>query len=680
MISNYYKYRIPITIDHTKIDEDLTHFPLKVVVSGTTASGIHSEIGSANKSIAFKDENDNHLYCEIEQTYDESGVSYVYHVSRSDWVISSVTDTTIYFCYDKKQLDNDDYVGYAGDTVAQNVWDSNFAAVYHMNQDPSGGTGCILDSTSNSNDGTPSGGMTSGDLVDADYGKAIDFDGVDDCINVSSDANGPLNPENITVETLLKLPSTPDGWDKVVVLGRDSSYTLQSRHSTTSYPSFRIWGSSYVEAISTAYIYDNTYHLLTGTHDGVDVKIFTDGLLSCSPATLNGAILSDPGDFRISGDPLYASANTKMLVAELRISNTSRSAAWIKATNASLTDTLSTKGETETIDIPETVEEVEWTPEYITSSLWLDADDSSTITLDGSGNVEQWDDKSGNGRNASQTNSSYRPALIVEAKNGLDIINLNSDFMDLDISLTTNDFSIFIACNPSVSTLDNTLAYFLDASGTNRITLAQLVDNSNPRNKVGFFDGDWSFMALATTGGQILNYQLTASATLLRNGTQIGTGAYTQLSIGGSVRLFSHFELYNNYAVGDIYEILILEGIPSETDRQLIEGYLAWRWGLEATLPSGHPYKSALPTTYIDKIPTYYFEGTVIDGISQYVERNIRLYRYDTGELMNTTTSISGSFFITTTYTGTHYITCHDLPYGEYNDLIFGKITPGITY
>jgi hypothetical protein len=32
-----------------------------------------------------------------------------------------------------------------------------------------------------------------------------------------------------------------------------------------------------------------------------------------------------------------------------------------------------------------------------------------------------------------------------------------------------------------------------------------------------------------------------------------------------------------------------------ESERQRIEGYLAWKWGLDALLPGGHPYKSAPP-------------------------------------------------------------------------------------
>jgi len=42
---------------------------------------------------------------------------------------------------------------------------------------------------------------------------------------------------------------------------------------------------------------------------------------------------------------------------------------------------------------------------------------------------------------------------------------------------------------------------------------------------------------------------------------------------------------------------LIIKPISSTTTRQKMEGYLAWKWGLEGNLPSDHPYKNAAPIT-----------------------------------------------------------------------------------
>jgi hypothetical protein len=46
----------------------------------------------------------------------------------------------------------------------------------------------------------------------------------------------------------------------------------------------------------------------------------------------------------------------------------------------------------------------------------------------------------------------------------------------------------------------------------------------------------------------------------------------------------------------DMYELLNYDGELTTTQREKIEGYLAWKWGLQSTLPPNHPYKTAAPT------------------------------------------------------------------------------------
>ncbi|NCX56083.1 MAG: hypothetical protein EBW87_02680 [Burkholderiaceae bacterium] len=43
-------------------------------------------------------------------------------------------------------------------------------------------------------------------------------------------------------------------------------------------------------------------------------------------------------------------------------------------------------------------------------------------------------------------------------------------------------------------------------------------------------------------------------------------------------------------------EVLVIPGVLSTDSRQKLEGYLAWKWALESSLPSGHPYKNMAPT------------------------------------------------------------------------------------
>jgi hypothetical protein len=59
-----------------------------------------------------------------------------------------------------------------------------------------------------------------------------------------------------------------------------------------------------------------------------------------------------------------------------------------------------------------------WTPTELTTALWFDAADQSTITESG-GSVSQWNDKSGNARHISQATAGLQPAYQSNIQNGL---------------------------------------------------------------------------------------------------------------------------------------------------------------------------------------------------------------------------------------------------------------------
>jgi hypothetical protein len=48
------------------------------------------------------------------------------------------------------------------------------------------------------------------------------------------------------------------------------------------------------------------------------------------------------------------------------------------------------------------------------------------------------------------------------------------------------------------------------------------------------------------------------------------------------------------YMACDIYEAVVIKTNDVD-ERQLTEGYVAWRWGLQGSLPAGHPYENAAP-------------------------------------------------------------------------------------
>ena len=82
-----------------------------------------------------------------------------------------------------------------------------------------------------------------------------------------------------------------------------------------------------------------------------------------------------------------------------------------------------------------------------------------------------------------------------------------------------------------------------------------------------------------------ININGTAQTLAVNKGNSLfDTGVTTTLILGGSDTV-----AYN------LGEIIIFDGLLNTTQTQQIEGYLAWKWGLQVNLPSGHPYKTTPP-------------------------------------------------------------------------------------
>lgn len=245
-----------------------------------------------------------------------------------------------------------------------------------------------------------------------------------------------------------------------------------------------------------------------------------------------------------------------------------------------------------------------WTPAQLTTALWLDAADSSTITESG-GAVSQWDDKSGNNNHATQGTGSSQPTTSARNLNGQNVLDFSSDFMRAPVNIDSADqpnMSFFVVFAQDVTT--GSMALFgADDGGWDRIALLNSdVDTgvewgvSNGAGTTAFEptrtpDTDphilsWiSDAGVASASGVSLdgenptNFTESLTSTTL---TDMGIGARNQNG--------------NRLMDGFIAEIVVLNTTVDTSDRQLIEGYLAHKWGLVGNLPVGHPYKTSPPT------------------------------------------------------------------------------------
>jgi hypothetical protein len=248
----------------------------------------------------------------------------------------------------------------------------------------------------------------------------------------------------------------------------------------------------------------------------------------------------------------------------------------------------------------------EWTPAEITTALWFDAADDSTITLNGN-NVSQWIDKSGNGRNATQATPANQPAYTTAGLNGRNVVTFNgsSTFLEFsNITISDNDtyiYSVYIRPTTGIHTLDIASDIFVGNSGrgygnwwfTDNV-LYTILRETTP---VSFGNHGSS----AATGTFINGAVRTSSGTQTwRDGFAFGTLQQTSGTFVtgpvfnqiGRVGTTSPNFFYHN---GTIAEIIMGRESLSDGNRQLIEGYLAHKWGLTANLPNDHPYKNTPP-------------------------------------------------------------------------------------
>lgn len=235
-----------------------------------------------------------------------------------------------------------------------------------------------------------------------------------------------------------------------------------------------------------------------------------------------------------------------------------------------------------------------WTPAVIQTALWLDANDTSTITLNGS-TVSQWNDKSGNGRHVSQGTAADQPAYQSNALNSKPgVVAGASDFLDSATNWTAGiNTSWFLVgkrtggVNTSiigVSTASNTLIPLCQPSNPGAFNTLRVAGVNEPAGSKHFYNGDSTMAAMDRP--TLYNF--------------IGNnfiGEWINLpSFNGPPRIINRQDsLFFEYQ-GVISEIVVTSGEPNTDTRQKIEGYLAWKWALESNLPANHPYKNNPPT------------------------------------------------------------------------------------
>lgn len=261
---------------------------------------------------------------------------------------------------------------------------------------------------------------------------------------------------------------------------------------------------------------------------------------------------------------------------------------------------------------------VDWTPAQMTTQVWIDPSDSSTVTLSGT-TIVSVSDKSGNSHDLIQTkDTSLRFTLNSGGFNSLDCMRADGDAMYLDYhtSVQSNQNNWFFVVNPDDSTPASTNAIIRRGYGNNSLGGTIRYTSSGLG---GFWRGTVSNPSFTTdstpTSPSVVEMLVTgdgssSNMTFYQDANDFSTSAFSGIlknqdddvrPVIGGAYLSDSWSATAGFAdtfTGEIAEIVWVAGNNVTTDnQQKIEGYLAWKWGLEGNLPSGHPYKNAAPTT-----------------------------------------------------------------------------------
>lgn len=245
-----------------------------------------------------------------------------------------------------------------------------------------------------------------------------------------------------------------------------------------------------------------------------------------------------------------------------------------------------------------------WAPTLLSGlELWLDA--ATAGSVDGTP-VATWSDLSGCGHHVTQAAGARQPLWKANQQGGLPavVFDGSNDFMaSAAYAFPTATATLFaIAFTPSTVggsvvvfgpdseavsgfglTLNGGGAGKLNASSVGNVGLSSFYSTTVPKLAWhlmgGIFDRTLASGETTTnvdgvlTGSQISNLDNTDST--------YGTKSWSVGAGSGGARV-------GNVSIG---EVVAYNRVLSTIERQTVEGYLMWRWGLQALLPAGHPYQ-----------------------------------------------------------------------------------------
>jgi predicted ribosomally synthesized peptide with SipW-like signal peptide len=317
-----WSYRKQITVDHTKVS-NTSQSNFTILISRIdptleyTGNGGHVGQSDGGDILFTSSDGITKLSHEIEKYVPSTG-------ELVAWVkvptLSTTADTIIYMYYGNS--------GCADQWNINGTWDSTFNGIWHLKEDPSGAAPQMKDSTTNGNNGTSGGSMTSANQVAGKIDGSLYFNGSSNYVQVNDSASLRIGSA-ITVSAWIYPYSVATGSHRII-----SKWTALNQEYILYLSGTQIGvGVKTGFGVTTgANLVANTWYHIEMVWSGSNpntIAVYENG----SPlpnVTITTGTTGTSGPLVIAKHGSASSEYFNGIIDECRVSMTSRSADWIK--------------------------------------------------------------------------------------------------------------------------------------------------------------------------------------------------------------------------------------------------------------------------------------------------------------------------------------------------------------
>ncbi len=208
-------------------------------------------------------------------------------------------------------------------------------------------------------------------------------------------------------------------------------------------------------------------------------------------------------------------------------------------------------------------------PDGLDIQLWLDASDTSTLEIS-NGRVTKWHDKSGNDRNATQTNISRMPFYSSTERS----VYFNGDFLQISNYKPSGDITVYGVLSNSRANLGSSTSGIVDVAYQ--------------------YSGG---LSLSTYMSDYETYRRVRGGTIYSGsrGDQVSYGEYFYFS-SHHILKYSNNSFYlgknsdGKYGQNKISELLFVAGLHTPDEKSRIESYLACKWQIDNNLSASSDF------------------------------------------------------------------------------------------